>query len=214
MNKNLLILGAGQYGTVVKEIAEAMDCFDKIDFLDDTFGLGETEGHYHEQSIGKLADLEKFTNDYTYAICAIGNPEVRQKLTGKIQEACYRIPVLVSPLAYVSKSAQLRHGDVIEPMSVVHASAVVGIATFISAGAVVNHNSFLSDYCHINCNAVVMSGAIVPPYIKTQPCEVIRANPCKFTILEGNANGMKSATVKAETLPITPAGDYNSDDVM
>lgn len=35
MNKDLLILGAGQYGMVAKEIAEAMNCFQKIDFLDD-----------------------------------------------------------------------------------------------------------------------------------------------------------------------------------
>ena len=35
MNKNLLILGAGQYGTVVKEIAKAMDFFSKIDALEE-----------------------------------------------------------------------------------------------------------------------------------------------------------------------------------
>lgn len=35
MNNNLLILGAGQYGDVAKEMAEAMGCFGKIDFLDD-----------------------------------------------------------------------------------------------------------------------------------------------------------------------------------
>ena len=35
MNRDLLIIGAGQYGMVAKEIAESMRCFDKIDFLDD-----------------------------------------------------------------------------------------------------------------------------------------------------------------------------------
>ena len=34
-NNNLLILGAGIYGAMVYEIAEAMGCFEKIDFLDD-----------------------------------------------------------------------------------------------------------------------------------------------------------------------------------
>ena len=33
--KNLLIIGAGQYGVVAKEIAESMKCFEKIDFVDD-----------------------------------------------------------------------------------------------------------------------------------------------------------------------------------
>ena len=35
MNKNLLILGAGIYGLVAKEIAESMGCFGKIAFVDD-----------------------------------------------------------------------------------------------------------------------------------------------------------------------------------
>lgn len=114
---NLLILGAGQYGTVAKEIAEEMGCFDKIDFLDDTFGAGETKGDYHEQSIGKLSDLDKFTDSYTYAICAIGNAETRELWTNRITEECYRIPVHSLARTFVRKSAQLRYGDIIEPMS-------------------------------------------------------------------------------------------------
>ncbi len=34
-NRHLLIIGAGQYGMVAKEIAESMGCFDRIDFVDD-----------------------------------------------------------------------------------------------------------------------------------------------------------------------------------
>ncbi len=33
--ENLLIIGAGQYGMVAKEISDAMNCFGRIDFLDD-----------------------------------------------------------------------------------------------------------------------------------------------------------------------------------
>ena len=50
MNKNLLILGAGQYGCVAKEIAESMKVFKKIDFLDD----------HNEIAVGKIAEYEKF----------------------------------------------------------------------------------------------------------------------------------------------------------
>lgn len=35
MNQNLLIIGAGIYGLVAKEIAESMGCFRRIDFVDD-----------------------------------------------------------------------------------------------------------------------------------------------------------------------------------
>lgn len=35
LNEKLLILGAGGHGRVVKETAEEMRCFEKIDSLDD-----------------------------------------------------------------------------------------------------------------------------------------------------------------------------------
>ena len=35
MKRNLLIIGAGQYGNVVKEIAKETGNFGKIDFIDD-----------------------------------------------------------------------------------------------------------------------------------------------------------------------------------
>ena len=209
MKKNLLILGAGQYGTVVKEIAKSMECFEKIDFLDDTFGIGETEGNYHEQAIGKLSDCEKFLPDYSYAIVAIGNSETRKTWTEKLLEEGYKIPVLVSPKAFVGNTAQLRYGVVVEPMAVVHENVAVGIGTFISAGAVVNHNSFVADYCHIDNNAVVMRGALVPSMTYVEPLELVRKVPSELTI-------DKDGEIKEEDISKrTPVGDgYNFDDVM
>ena len=209
MNKNLLILGAGQYGTVVKEIAKSMGCFEKIDFLDDTFGNGETEGNYHEQSIGKLADYEKFVEEYSYAIVAIGDPEVRKAWTEKLKKALYQIPIIASPKAFVGKTVQLRYGVVVEPMAVVHENVVVGIGTIVSAGAVINHNSFVADYCHIDNNAVVMRGAFVQSMSYVEPLEVVRKVPSKFTI-------DKDGNIKREDISKrTPVGDgYNFDDVM
>ena len=62
MNKNLLILGAGQYGLVAREIALSMRCFEKIDFLDDK----------SELAIGRLEDYEKYTAGYSCAITESG----------------------------------------------------------------------------------------------------------------------------------------------
>ena len=209
MNKNLLILGAGQYGTVVKEIAKTMGCFEKIDFLDDSFGMDATEGNYHEKSIGKLSDFENFITDYSYAIVAIGSPEIRKMWTEKLIEACYKIPIIVSPKAFVGNTAQLRYGVVIEPMAVVHENVAIGIGTYISAGAVINHNSFVADYCHIDNNAVVMRGALVPSMTYIEPLEVVRKVPSKFTI---NKDGQ---IIKEEISKRAPVGDgYNFDDVM
>ena len=168
MTRNLLILGAGPYGTVVKEIAAQMDCFEKISFLDDSFGLGEGEGSYHEVSIGRLDDYDKFFEQYSFAIAALEDQELRKKLSDRLRESLYQIPILVSPEAYVSKSAQLRYGVIIEPKAVVMSNTCIGVGTLISAGAVVKQNSFVGEYCNIASNAVIANGAFLPSNAKVE----------------------------------------------
>lgn len=151
MNNNLLILGAGQYGHVAKETAEAMGCFGEIAFLDDQ----------SELAVGKLADYEQLSVQYRYAFVAIGDAGLRLQYIQKLEEACYIVPVLVHPKACVMPSAQLGKGTIVEAMAVVNSNSVVSIGGIISAGAVVNHNSFLGDCCHVDCNAVVPAGSVL-----------------------------------------------------
>ena len=206
MNKNLLILGAGQYGTVIKELAQEIGSFEKVDFLDDTFGLPLTEGNYHEASIGKLEDYESFRCDYSYAIASVEDPTMRSEWTKKLEESGYCVPILVSPHAYVSPSAQLNRGCVVEPLAGINANSIVGIGTFIAMGAVVDHNSFVGDYCNIGCNAVIMSGALLSVGEKVNAGEVIRHVPMVFSL-------EKDGSIHAAKMPITPS-EYSFDDVM
>lgn len=161
---NLLILGAGQFGLMVKEIAESMECFDKIDFLDDK----------SELAVGKLCDYANFSREYRYAVVAIGNPEIRLSYIQKLEEACFIVAIVASPSAYIAPSAQIMKGSIIEPMAVVQANSAVAVGCIISSGAVVRHNAFVGDVCHVDCNAVVMSGSIVPAKTKIEACTVCR----------------------------------------
>lgn len=167
MNRNLLILGAGQYGMVAKEIAEAMNCFEKIDFLDDN----------NEIAIGKFEQYEDFVGKYTYAVVAMGNPELRLSYLQKLEEACFQIAILVHPKAYISPSAQLMQGTIVEPMAAVHTGSAVAKGCIISAGAVVNHNCFIGDGCHVDCGAVVKAGCILLAQTKVESGTVLYAAP-------------------------------------
>ena len=164
MIKQLLILGAGKFGLMVKEIAESMSCFEKIDFLDDQC----------EIAIGKLADYEKFLGGYHHAVVAIGNPEVRLSYIQRLEEAGFLVAVIVSPAAYVAPSAQLMKGTIVEPMAVVQANSTVSVGCIVSSGAVVRHNAVVEDGCHLDCNSVAMSGSVVPTKTKVNACEVYR----------------------------------------
>ena len=176
MNRKLLILGAGMFGMVVKEIAEEMGTFEQISFLDDTFGNVWPMCDSRNNHIGKLEDYLEFPSVYKYAIVSIGDPQIRKKWTKKLKEVGYNIPNIVSPLAYVSPSAQIGAGVVIAPMAVINSNSSVGDGSFITAGAIVDHNSIVRDYCNIQCGSVVMPGAVIGELTKTQPNEVIRNN--------------------------------------
>jgi len=203
MNKNLLILGAGMFGTVVKELAEEMGVFEKIGFLDDKYGSVEFEGNYHEQVIGKLEDYEKFVPDYEYAIVSIGNPDFRMEWTKKLYYVHYKIPIIVSKSAYISESAQLSRGVIVGPMVVINPITHVGEGTFVLAKSVIDHNSFVADYCNIQCGTVVMPRATVPSFTMTQPNEVVRKNGFSFTL--GNHNG--ETVFVGERMEITTDGN-------
>lgn len=156
--KNLLIIGAGQYGMVAREIAEAMEKYDSIGFLDDNNSI----------AIGKLVEYEQFRGTFSEAIVAIGNAELRIELLEKLEKSGYEIPVLVHPKAYVSPSAVIEHGTFIEPMAVIHTDVHISTGCIISAGTIINHNSKIGLGCHLNCGTIVASSSIVQNYTRTQ----------------------------------------------
>ena len=185
MNKNLLIIGAGVYGLVAKEIAESMSCFEKIAFVDDN---AQTTPN-GISVIGKTSDIENLVCVYYNVVIAIGNPEVRLHLIQKISEEIpCRIVTLVSPRAYISPSAQIGKGCIIEPMAVVHTGCVLATGCIVSAGAVVNHASMCCDGVHVDCNATVEGYSLVPAGTKICSGEVYK----------------RKDTVKAEDLFFDP----------
>lgn len=149
---NLLILGAGQYGCVAKETAEAMGSFEKISFLDDNNSI----------AIGRLADYKSFVQEFNCAFVAMGNPQLRLQWLEKLRNVGYKLPVLLHPRAYVAPSAVLGFGTIVEPMAVVNTGAIVDNGGLLCAGCVVNHNAHVMPCCQIDCNAVVASNAVVP----------------------------------------------------
>lgn len=150
--KKLLILGAGQYGRVARETAEAMACFEKICFLDDNSPL----------AIGLLADYASFAQEFECAFVAMGDPNLRLRWLKTMEQAGYELASLIHPRAYVSPSAQMGKGTIAEPMAVVNTEAVVEMGCLLCAGCVVNHNAHIMPVCQIDCGAVIKANALVP----------------------------------------------------
>ena len=163
MEQRLLIIGAGVYSLVAKEIAESMHCFAAIELLDDHASTTPSGIPVH----GTTADLEALSKQYTHAIVAIGNPEVRGRMLAELKErGLLQIATLVSPRAYVSPDAKISEGCILEPMAVVHTGCVLERGCIVSAGAVINHASLCEECVHVDCNATVAGYTRVPRAVK------------------------------------------------
>lgn len=168
-NKNLIILGAGGHGHVVKEVAEAMGIFHKIDFLDDN----------SNEAIGKCSDNEKFIEKYTYAISAFGNNKLRMEWIEKLEKNKFQIPTLIHPTAYISPSAIVYSGSVIEAKAVVNTNTKIGKGCIISIGTIIDHDAIIGYGCHVDCGAVVKSNCIIAALSKINSGQVIEYNNSK-----------------------------------
>ena len=163
MDKNLLIIGAGGHGKVVAEVADACG-YENIVFLDDN----------SPEAIGKINDIASFIREFPNAFVGIGNNQFRNEMLIKLNEIGYYIPVLIHPTAYVSKSASISKGTVVEPLAIINANSIVGQGCIISVGAIVDHDVVLGECVHVNAGAVVKSGARVGMNYKVEAGEIFR----------------------------------------
>lgn len=162
MSKSLLIIGAGGHGHVVAEIAEA--CGYTCSFLDDNNSV----------AIGKIHQIEQFSSSFDFFFVAIGNNLKRQEITTTLESLGCRIPIIIHPTAYISKSAQIGEGTVIAPGAIVNTNSCIGKGCIISVGALIDHDVDIEDFSHINAGAVCKGGSHISTLTKVDAGVIIQ----------------------------------------
>lgn len=144
MGNKLLIVASERYGDYVKEIAESMECFETISFVDND----------REDAIGRLDELSSFYPEYNCAIAACDDGEERLMWNKKLEEL-FNIPVLFHKDSTISPSSSLLSGSIVEPRAVIGCQITIGSSTVVGAGTVVE------PYCIIGEGSTLKSGTIV-----------------------------------------------------
>lgn len=150
---NLLILGAGSHGRNVKEIAESFRVFKNISFLDD-----KAKG---PDIIGTCKDALQFKNRYSCAFVAIGDNKKRKKYAKFLKERCFILPSIISPSATISPNARIGEGVAILPQSTV-GDAEIGDFCILASNSLVNIDSKVGAFSHIDCGGIVLKNTRVP----------------------------------------------------
>ena len=171
MNKNLLILGAGQYGQVAKEIAEKTGKFNTIVLLDD---------------FSADVSYKSRVTEYSFAFVAVADMTERLKLTLILEECGYTIATLISPKSYVSKTAKVGKDVMIEPFAAVNSGAVINDCCYIGANATIDCGSEVGRGSTICCGATVVDNAYVEPKTEVKHGQICYGNKLAKKMPEGN----------------------------
>ena len=154
MGMNLLILGAGSQGPVVREIAEDLGIFTAIAFLDDNPD--------NRLAIGPLSDYERLRHIYPAAIPSFGSSMLRREYYDRLTAAGYAIPRLIHPTASISGSnVKLGEGVVIEPKVIIGNDVTVEDNVILSAGCVLDRECVIHADSHVGCACTVTRGSQV-----------------------------------------------------
>ncbi len=102
-----------------------------------------------------IPDLCSRFRNFLITVGQIKSPEKRISIYNYVKKNGGNLPVIISPDAYVSKSAQISEGTIIMHKALINANAVIGKNCIINTGALIEHEVVIGDFCHISTQGVV-----------------------------------------------------------
>lgn len=142
---NLLILGAGDHGKEVRNLAEKLRMFDRISFLDD---------NSKEGVLGKCEKFEQYLEEYPVAIAAVGDNALRMKWMIELSKSGFVIPTFVHPNATIPEDTKIEQGTVICSGATVGIDVQIGKGCIIDSGAVIERHTLVPDWTLISCGEI------------------------------------------------------------
>lgn len=147
----LLIVGAGNQGRVVADMAELTGRWSTIAFLDDRYpSLREVDGF---PVVGPSDAAADFASKNTEFVVAVGDNTARLRLVQDLTRQGLPLATVVHPTAAVSPRATLGAGTTVAAYAVVNTGARVADGCIINTGATVDHDCVLDAGVHVSPGA-------------------------------------------------------------
>jgi len=153
MSKKLLLLGTKEIAKRAIEAIGEQNEYSEISLLD----IAPDDGRiYPYPIVGKSDDLEMFVSDYTHGLVCIVDPSTRLHYLQKLLATGLEMPNVIHPQAYISKSASLGLGIIVNAFGAIQSDSIIGNGCFIETGAIVEHDNVLGDCVAISPNSSTM----------------------------------------------------------
>lgn len=161
MKEPILLIGGGGHCKSCIDVIEQEGRFSITGILDLSSRIGEQVlGH---SIVASDSDIPKLSPQH-WCLVTIGqirSSSTRLRLYETLIQYGAKLPVVISPRAYVSPHAKIGEGSIIMHGATVNAGGHVGKNCIINSHALVEHDAVVGDHCHIATGAIVNGGVQV-----------------------------------------------------
>ncbi len=183
-------MGGGGHCKSCIDVIEQEGLFDIAGIVEQP-GVTEVGSILGYPILGTDDDLSELRKRFEYAIITVGQirtPAPRIRLYRLLKKMKFSLPVIVSPMAYVSRHTSIGEGTIVMHQALVNAGARIGGNCIINSKALVEHDATVEEHCHIATGAILNGGAIIgsgsflgsaavsKEYVSIPPNYVIKAN--------------------------------------
>jgi sugar O-acyltransferase (sialic acid O-acetyltransferase NeuD family) len=157
--KPILLVGGGGHCHSCIDVVEAESAF-KIQGIVERTG-GEYTPVLGYPVVGSDTDLARLLATIPSALVTVGQvkkPDVRVALHDLLVELGANLPIIISPVSYISKHSSIGDGTIVMHGAIINAIASVGRNCIINSQALIEHDTVVGDHCHISTGARVNGG--------------------------------------------------------
>ncbi len=160
--ENLILIGGGGHCKACIDVIERAGTFQIAGIVDVPEKLHQKILGY--EIIATDDDLPQLAEEYENFLISLGqikSPGKRIRIFQILKESGTKLPIIVSPLAYVSRHAEIAEGTIVMHHALINAGVQIGSNCIINTKALIEHDAVIADHCHIATGAIVNGGVKV-----------------------------------------------------
>lgn len=202
MKEGLVLIGGGGHCRACIDVIELEGKYKVAGIVDIREKKGmRILGHEIFGCDEDLPDLVKSYKVFLITLGQIKSGSRRAGLFEYLKDLGASFPVVISPLAYVSRYAAIAEGSIVMHKAFVNAAAKIGKNCIINTGAIIEHEAVIEDNCHIATGSVINGGSYIGEGTLTGSNSVINNN---LTIARETVIGSGAVVAKS----IETSGTY------
>jgi len=162
MKPEIILIGGGGHCKACIDVIESEGSFQVKGILDLPEMVGSKILDY--EIIGTDNDLDQFLLEVKHYLITVGqieSAEKRIRLFQMVKSAGGTLPAIISPMAYVAKTANIGEGTIIMHQALINANAQVGANCIINSKALIEHDAIVGDHCHISTASAINGNVTV-----------------------------------------------------